>query len=266
MKGRGNYLCRRKAAQVEAQGAQLIEDELQHELRELLAWAQAHRATAASSDLPVRPRPEVWEQVVSENDNCLRARCPVLLDLLLLHAPGAPPPQADIIVVNHHLLMADLALRDEIGSYTQNAVLPPSARVIIDEAHHLEDVATSYFGTQREPTRRSSAPSAACSSRRDRAARACCRRWRWRSESIDAPATRPARAGRRALDRGAPAAAAARACWSMPRSVSPSCSTRCSTLPRAARSPPRPTPPTEKLRITAAVRETQFWRIAVAAR
>jgi ATP-dependent DNA helicase DinG len=50
------------------------------------------------------------------------------------------------LVVNHHLLMADLALRDEIDNYTQNAVLPPATRIIIDEAHHLEDVATTYFG------------------------------------------------------------------------------------------------------------------------
>src|SRR5712691_6439392 len=64
----------------------------------------------------------------------------------------APTPRAaakaDVLVVNHHLLMADLALREEIGSYTQNAVLPPATRLIVDEAHHLEDVATSYFGSR----------------------------------------------------------------------------------------------------------------------
>jgi len=88
----------------------------------------------------------VWEQVVSENDNCMRARCPFFSDCFFYRARRAAA-QADIIVANHHLLMADLALRDQIGSYTQNAVLPPARRMIIDEAHHLEDVATSYFGT-----------------------------------------------------------------------------------------------------------------------
>ena len=144
VKGRGNYLCRRKAAQVEAQGSLLVEDEQQRELTDLLAWAQ--RTTDGSlSDLPVRPRPEVWEQVISENDNCLRARCPYYSTCFFYTARRAAA-KADIIVANHHLLMADLALRDEMGSYTQNAVLPPSRRVIIDEAHHLEDVATNYFG------------------------------------------------------------------------------------------------------------------------
>jgi ATP-dependent DNA helicase DinG len=146
VKGRGNYLCRRKAAQVEAQGAQLIEDELQKELRELLAWAK-RTSDGSLSDLPVRPRAEVWEQVVSENDNCLRARCPFYSECFFYSARRAAA-QADVIVVNHHLLMADLALREEIGSYTQNAVLPPARRVIVDEAHHLEDVATNYFGTR----------------------------------------------------------------------------------------------------------------------
>ncbi len=146
VKGRGNYLCRRKAAQVEAQGASLVEDEQQRELQEILAWARRTR-DGSLSDLPVRPRREVWEQVMSENDNCLRARCPFYTPCFFYGARRAAA-RADIIVVNHHLLMADLALREEISSYTQNAVLPPARRIIIDEAHHLEDVATSYFGAR----------------------------------------------------------------------------------------------------------------------
>jgi ATP-dependent DNA helicase DinG len=146
VKGRGNYLCQRKAAQVEAQGAQLIEDDVRKELKELLAWAK-HSRDGSLADLSVRPRREVWEQVVSENDNCLRARCPHYSTCFFYTARRAAA-QADVLVVNHHLLMADLALREEIGSYTQNAVLPPARRIIIDEAHHLEDVATNFFGTR----------------------------------------------------------------------------------------------------------------------
>jgi ATP-dependent DNA helicase DinG len=146
VKGRGNYLCQRKAAQVQAQGAQLVEDDLQRELQEILTWAT--RTTDGSlSDLPVSPRPAVWDQVVSESDNCLRARCPYYGTCFFYTARRAAA-KADVLVVNHHLLMADLALREEIGSYTQNAVLPPARQVIIDEAHHLEDVATSYFGVR----------------------------------------------------------------------------------------------------------------------
>jgi ATP-dependent DNA helicase DinG len=146
VKGRGNYLCRRKAAQAQQQRTLLVEDEYQRELSELLAWAK--RTTDGSlSDLPVRPRREVWEHVVSENDNCLRARCPFYSTCFFYEARRAAA-KADIIIANHHLLMADLALREQIGSYTQNAVLPPARRVIVDEAHHLEDVATNYFGSR----------------------------------------------------------------------------------------------------------------------
>ncbi|HSQ00823.1 MAG TPA: helicase C-terminal domain-containing protein [Candidatus Dormibacteraeota bacterium] len=146
VKGRGNYLCKRKAAQAEAQPAQLVEDELLGELRQVLEWAK-QTGDGSLADLAVRPRPEVWEQVVSENDNCLRARCP-FYSTCFFYSARRTAAAADIVVVNHHLLMADLALRAEVGDYTQSGVLPPSGRVIIDEAHHLEDVATSYFGAQ----------------------------------------------------------------------------------------------------------------------
>jgi ATP-dependent DNA helicase DinG len=146
IKGRGNYLCRRKAAQVEAQGALLVADDLHGELEAVLRWA-ARTTDGSLSDLPVRPRAEVWEQVVSENDNCLRARCPYY-STCFFYSARRKAVTADIIVANHHLLLADLALREETGSYIQNAVLPPARRVIIDEAHHLEDVATGYFAAR----------------------------------------------------------------------------------------------------------------------
>ncbi len=144
VKGRGNYLCQRKASQVAAQPALLIEDELSRELQTVLAWAR-QTSDGSLADLTVRPRPAVWEQVVSESDNCLRARCPFYSDCFFYSARRRAAA-ADILVVNHHLLLADLALRNETENRTQNAVLPPADRVVIDEAHHLEDVATSHFG------------------------------------------------------------------------------------------------------------------------
>lgn len=146
VKGRNNYLCRRKAVQAEAQASQLVEDDWARELRDILDWSKKTK-DGSLSDLTTRPRPEVWEQVVSENDNCLRARCPYYSECFFYSA-RRKAAAADILVVNHHLLMADLALRDELDNYTQNAVLPPATRLIVDEAHHLEDVATAYFGVR----------------------------------------------------------------------------------------------------------------------
>lgn len=144
VKGRGNYVCQRKAGQARAQPAQLIADDLSRELTDLLDWVDKTK-DGSLGDLAVRPRAEVWEQVVSENDNCLRARCPHY-STCFFYTARRNAALADVVVVNHHLLMADLALRAELGSYTQNAVLPPAQRIIIDEAHHLEDVSTNYFG------------------------------------------------------------------------------------------------------------------------
>jgi ATP-dependent DNA helicase DinG len=143
VKGRGNYLCQRKAAQVEAQ-AQLIEDDVASELRALLAWAK-NTKDGSLADLATRPRPAVWDQVISESDNTLRARCPYYSTCFFYQARRSAAA-ADILVVNHHLLLADLALRGATDNYGEQAVLPPSARIIIDEAHHLEDVATTHFG------------------------------------------------------------------------------------------------------------------------
>lgn len=144
VKGRGNYLCQRKAAQVEQQPALLLEDDLSRELADVLAWAKK-TSDGSLADLPTRPHHHVWEQVVSESDNCLRARCP-FYSKCFFYGARRQAAAADVLVVNHHLLLADLALRDETDNRTQNAVLPPATRVVIDEAHHLEDVATAHFG------------------------------------------------------------------------------------------------------------------------
>ncbi len=144
VKGRGNYVCRRKVQQLEAQPGLLIDDDFSRETKALLAWTKT-TTDGSLSDLPVRPSAEVWDQVISENDNCLRARCDFYQSCFFYESRRAAA-RADVIVANHHLLMADLALRSEIDSYSQNGVLPAATRVIIDEAHHLQDVATSYFG------------------------------------------------------------------------------------------------------------------------
>ncbi len=144
VKGRGNYLCQRKASQVEQQPSLLADDEYSRELTQVLAWSRKTR-DGSLADLPTRPRPEVWEQVVSESDNCLRARCP-FYSSCFFYTARRRAASVDILVVNHHLLLADLALRGQTENRTQNAVLPPASRIVIDEAHHLEDVATAHFG------------------------------------------------------------------------------------------------------------------------
>ncbi len=146
VKGRGNYLCRRKLAEIRDQPALAIDDALRAEIQTLLDWA-SETEDGSLADLGFVPRPEAWEQVVAEHDDCLRARCPNYEDCFFYKARRAAAA-ADILVVNHHLLMADMALRAALPEEEQSGVLPRATRLVVDESHHLEDVATDYFGTQ----------------------------------------------------------------------------------------------------------------------
>src|SRR5690606_31927160 len=91
------------------------------------------------------PSPEVWDEVASESDVCLRAKCPHFESCFYQRA-RRDASSADLLVVNHHLLFSDLAIRRAQGNYTAPAVLPAYRRVVLDEAPNLEDVATAHLG------------------------------------------------------------------------------------------------------------------------
>jgi ATP-dependent DNA helicase DinG len=145
VKGRGNYVCLRKIDDLESEFDLLSDDNEQEELRDLIQWA--HRTQDGSkSDLPWIPRDSIWEKIASESDTCTRSKCPHFRDCFVNKA-RRQAARAHILIVNHHLLFADLALRHQLGgNVTVSGVLPPYQRIILDEAHHLEDVATHYFG------------------------------------------------------------------------------------------------------------------------
>lgn len=144
VKGRGNYLCLRKATEIREQPALLVDDAARVELTAILEWAQ-ETEDGSLSDLGFVPRSDTWESVMVEHDDCLRTRCPEYEPCFFYRARRAAA-KANVLVVNHHLLMADLALRAELPDDDAAGVLPPATRVVVDEAHHLEDVATDYFG------------------------------------------------------------------------------------------------------------------------
>ena len=144
LKGWRNYLCLWRLENANAAGG-LFDAALGRELEEVRAWAE--RTTDGSlADLATPPRPEVWDEVAAEPDLCGRLKCEHFERCFLFRARRAAA-QADVIVVNHHLLMSDLAVRRAQQNWSDAAVLPAYRRLVIDEAHHVEDAAQSHLGT-----------------------------------------------------------------------------------------------------------------------
>lgn len=138
LKGRSNYICLHRMAQTMQRHALTAPPGL-------LAVESAAR-TSATGDIAevtdVAQDAPIWPHVTSTADNCLGSECPVYEDCFVVRARRAALA-AGLLIVNHHLLLADYALRDRFDG----ALLLPAADVIvIDEAHALPDVASSFFG------------------------------------------------------------------------------------------------------------------------
>ncbi len=144
VKGRGNYISIRRAKLAEQTQTVLFEEMQQNSLSAVMEWLKTTK-DGSLQDLPFTPTAEVWDEVVSDGDVCLRAKCPHFEQCFYQKA-RRDAAAADIIVANHSLLFSDLAVRRAAGNYTAAAVLPPYKRVILDEAHNLEDAATEHLG------------------------------------------------------------------------------------------------------------------------
>jgi ATP-dependent DNA helicase DinG len=144
VKGRHNYISIRRARLAALGQAELFDNGQRSELTAITEWVRDTRE-GSLQDLPFTPSPEVWDEVVSDPDVCLRVKCPHFEECFYQRS-RRDAASADILVVNHHLLFSDLAVRRSAENYTAPAVLPPYRRVILDEAHNLEDAATSHLG------------------------------------------------------------------------------------------------------------------------
>jgi len=139
MKGRDNYLCRYRFAQFEQEP--LIE--VREERRFIPALSRWSRETGSGDRAEVAELPDdlrLWRDVNARADTCTGSKCPEY-EMCWLTKVKRQAQQSQIVVVNHHLFFADLAVRSAYG-----AVLPDYDTVIFDEAHLLEEVATLYFG------------------------------------------------------------------------------------------------------------------------
>ncbi len=146
VKGRGNYVSIRRAMLAAESQASLFEDDRSGEMASILEWIRSTE-DGSLSDLPFTPADDTWEEVRSDPDICLRARCPHFQACFYQRARRRAA-SAELLVVNHHLLFTDLAVRRATQNYSQAAVLPAYDRLILDEAHNVEDAATSHLGVE----------------------------------------------------------------------------------------------------------------------
>ena len=144
VKGRGNYVCLRKLDRVFAEATLFDDEETQAQFHALGEWLDKTE-DGSRSDLPFVPARELWERINSESDTCAMGRCPHQKRCFVQRA-RREVAKADLVIVNHHMLFSDIAIKKETGDFSALAVLPAYKRLIFDEAHSIEDSATEYFG------------------------------------------------------------------------------------------------------------------------
>ena len=143
VKGRGNYLSRRRLNRAWERKASLYDESAEERsLRTIIDWSN-DTADGSLASLPQLEAPGVWSDVQSDSEDCKGKRCPTYKECFYQSARRRMM-NADLLVVNHALFFSDLALRAESGGGF--AILPPYDAVVLDEAHTVEDVASDHFG------------------------------------------------------------------------------------------------------------------------
>ncbi|PIL40785.1 helicase [Massilia psychrophila] len=140
LKGRSNYVCHYHLERTMQNGRMTSRDDIGH-LREISRFIKMTNSGDKAELAKVPENATIWNLVTSTRDTCMGAECQYYQDCFVMKA-RREAQQADVVVVNHHLFFADVALKD-----TGVAELLPSANTIIfDEAHQLPDTATLFFG------------------------------------------------------------------------------------------------------------------------
>jgi ATP-dependent DNA helicase DinG len=140
LKGRSNYVCLYRLDQA-LEEATRPAGAHRRELEQVKRWSRQTRSGDVSELIEVGEQSPVWPRVTSTSENCLGSHCPDYEQCFVVRARRTAQ-ESDVVIVNHHLLLADQALREEgFGE-----LLPSADTVIVDEAHQLPEVAAQFFG------------------------------------------------------------------------------------------------------------------------
>jgi ATP-dependent DNA helicase DinG len=144
MKGRANYLCRKKLYDLTDQPVLSGLDEIEH-YRAIVAWEKTTQTGDRAEMASLPEASALWHKLDARADTCLGQKCSSW-ERCFITEMHRRAMESDIIIVNHHLFFADLAIKQQAEDAPDAGILPDVGAVIFDEAHELEDVASSYFG------------------------------------------------------------------------------------------------------------------------
>lgn len=142
VKGMGNYICLRKLEEAIEEIA-TFEPQQAEELQFIDRWKDQAQE-GSRSELPMFPSNESWERVGAEGDACPQRQCPHY-ERCFFFAARRQANDAQVLVANHALLFSDIRCREENKNYEGTAILPSYKRLILDEAHHIEHLATEHL-------------------------------------------------------------------------------------------------------------------------
>jgi len=144
MKGRGNYLCRKKLYDLADQPVLNGLEEINH-FRIISDWEKNTETGDRAELAELSENSHLWPKLDARTDRCIGAKCQQF-DRCFITEMRRRAAESDIIIVNHHLFCADLAIKAAADRAPDAGVLPDAGVVIFDEAHELEDIAADYFG------------------------------------------------------------------------------------------------------------------------
>jgi len=144
MKGRANYLCRHKLVTLRNQPILSGLEEID-QYRQISEWEQTTETGDRAEITGLPESSALWQKLDARTEACLGTTCPDYRRCFITEM-RRKALESDIIIVNHHLFFADLSVKRDATGAPDAGVLPEAAAVVFDEAHELEDVASSYFG------------------------------------------------------------------------------------------------------------------------